>query len=348
MARRFKLAALQPHPLLSKPPLMPPLSEKEYADLKASIGEFGVRVPIVVAMPEGIILDGHHRYRASLELDLEEIDGIPEEFMSPMDQLQMGVDLNASRRQWHDEESRKASAELVLKEDPAVSDRTVARIARISPTTAAKVRKDAEKRGDVSTVDTRKDKTGRRQQATKPPKKGPLGKPQSKTDQLRAQREAQAEELVQQNPAPQAVAQARPVKPSEAEQETPEPDGGSTDGTARDSRSEPRRDEVASALPKESPIPADSEGEKSAVREVGAVVEAPSPSADALAAEEVLWSAVADLPARIGSLSAAPHVLRSTARLLTDADMVGIKAFHRALGTFLLQAEIARKEAVAA
>ncbi len=48
--------------------LMPPLTDGEYASLKADIAEHGVLVPPVVDAETGEILDGHHRVRAWNEL----------------------------------------------------------------------------------------------------------------------------------------------------------------------------------------------------------------------------------------------------------------------------------------
>lgn len=50
-----------------------PLTESEYADLKASIAEYGVLVPVEVD-EQGNILDGHHRVRAWQELCDEGLD----------------------------------------------------------------------------------------------------------------------------------------------------------------------------------------------------------------------------------------------------------------------------------
>jgi Predicted transcriptional regulators len=43
--------------------LVPQLSTEEYESLKQSIKENGLWVPIVVNK-DGVILDGHHRYKA--------------------------------------------------------------------------------------------------------------------------------------------------------------------------------------------------------------------------------------------------------------------------------------------
>ena len=49
--------------------LLPKLSVEEFESLKKSIGEIGMLVPLIVNQ-DGILLDGHHRYRACKELGL--------------------------------------------------------------------------------------------------------------------------------------------------------------------------------------------------------------------------------------------------------------------------------------
>jgi ParB-like chromosome segregation protein Spo0J len=50
--------------------LVPPLSAEEYESLKESIKQNGLWVPIVVNS-QGIILDGHHRFKVCQELGPE-------------------------------------------------------------------------------------------------------------------------------------------------------------------------------------------------------------------------------------------------------------------------------------
>jgi len=51
--------------------LMPPLSDDEYAALKADVGAQGVLVPIVFDADTGEVIEGHHRLRAWTELRTE-------------------------------------------------------------------------------------------------------------------------------------------------------------------------------------------------------------------------------------------------------------------------------------
>ena len=48
---------------------MPPLSKEEYEALKLSIQKEGLHFPIIINK-DGVILDGHHRYRICQELQL--------------------------------------------------------------------------------------------------------------------------------------------------------------------------------------------------------------------------------------------------------------------------------------
>jgi ParB-like chromosome segregation protein Spo0J len=50
--------------------LVPPLSEEEYNSVKKSVKENGLYIPIIVDQ-NGIILDGHHRYKICKELGIE-------------------------------------------------------------------------------------------------------------------------------------------------------------------------------------------------------------------------------------------------------------------------------------
>jgi ParB-like chromosome segregation protein Spo0J len=52
--------------------LVPKLSKEEYESLKESIKQNGLWVPIIVNS-QGVILDGHHRYKACQELELKNL-----------------------------------------------------------------------------------------------------------------------------------------------------------------------------------------------------------------------------------------------------------------------------------
>jgi ParB-like chromosome segregation protein Spo0J len=77
--------------------LIPSLSESEYESLKQSIKEQGLHVPVIVNK-QGIVLDGHHRFRACKEL------GIPLQFQTKvfkdsLEEKEFVIDVNLNRRQ---------------------------------------------------------------------------------------------------------------------------------------------------------------------------------------------------------------------------------------------------------
>jgi hypothetical protein len=91
--------------------LIPPLSETDFDALKRSIAsEHGLIVPVIVNK-EGIVLDGHHRFRACKEL------GIPlqyhtREFTDLLTEKQFVIEVNLNRR--HLNEFQKAELGFLL------------------------------------------------------------------------------------------------------------------------------------------------------------------------------------------------------------------------------------------
>lgn len=90
--------------------ICPPLSKREYEALKRSIGENGLYEPITTN-PEGIILDGHHRYRACRELGIEP-DFRELEFPDRLSEKAYVVETNLRRRQLSDLERAELGLEL--------------------------------------------------------------------------------------------------------------------------------------------------------------------------------------------------------------------------------------------
>jgi ParB-like chromosome segregation protein Spo0J len=81
--------------------LVPPLSTEEYESLKESIKQNGLWVPIVVNN-QGIVLDGHHRFKACQELGIEESKTTTREFKDKLEEKLFVIDCNLSRRQLND------------------------------------------------------------------------------------------------------------------------------------------------------------------------------------------------------------------------------------------------------
>jgi ParB-like chromosome segregation protein Spo0J len=89
----FRSAAeLTPH---RKSGLVPPMSAEQYAALRASIADNGLRTPIEIDK-HGTVLDGHQRLRAALELGLERV---PVRGVDPDDQVEYLVEAAIQRRQ---------------------------------------------------------------------------------------------------------------------------------------------------------------------------------------------------------------------------------------------------------
>jgi ParB-like chromosome segregation protein Spo0J len=93
--------------------LVSELSVEEYKSLKQSIKkENGLYVPIIVNQ-NGIILDGHHRYKACQELGIEP-KTLVREFKDKLDEQLFVIDCNLIRRQLNNFQR----TELALKSKP--------------------------------------------------------------------------------------------------------------------------------------------------------------------------------------------------------------------------------------
>jgi hypothetical protein len=165
------------HPLADK---FPRMEGKELNDLVGDIRWNGQRQPIDVY--EGKIIDGITRALVCYRLGIEpKYNVIPAGAFSKPGSLEAYIaSQNIHRRHLTAEQKRKIIAEL-LKANPEKSDRQHAKTAKVSPTHMGKVRKQLEKSGEVSTVDTRTDAKGVKQPAGKPAKPshspGPAPKP---------------------------------------------------------------------------------------------------------------------------------------------------------------------------
>jgi len=77
--------------------LIPPLSETEFFSLKESIKQDGLWLPIIVNV-DGVILDGHHRYKACQELNIQ-IKHAVREFPTKTEEILFVGESNLKRRQ---------------------------------------------------------------------------------------------------------------------------------------------------------------------------------------------------------------------------------------------------------
>jgi predicted transcriptional regulator len=113
-----------------------PLNEGELAGLRTSVERTGYVVAPIQVLPNGRIIDGHHRWRLARELDVpcpHQIVDLPEE-----EAYQLAVDLNTERRQLTAEERREAIRRK-LAEQPERSNVDIAREAGVSEFTVRKV-----------------------------------------------------------------------------------------------------------------------------------------------------------------------------------------------------------------
>jgi hypothetical protein len=78
--------------------LVPQLTAEEYESLKQSIKDYGLYVPIIVNQ-DGIVLDGHHRYKACQELGIKDPKTLVREFKEKLDEQLFVIDCNLKRRQ---------------------------------------------------------------------------------------------------------------------------------------------------------------------------------------------------------------------------------------------------------
>ena len=151
--------------------LLPALSEDEFASLKADIAERGVLVPVELD-EDGAVLDGHHRLRAWRELRAEGVKvpdyrQIVRPGLSEPEKRQHVRALNVARRHLSTEDRRSLVAGAI-RDDPTMSDRRLAVLLGVSPTTVGTVRVELETAGEVSRLDTRIDARGVERPASQP------------------------------------------------------------------------------------------------------------------------------------------------------------------------------------
>lgn len=148
--------------------VMPPLSDGDYAALKADIAERGVLVPVEYD-DAGNVLDGHHRLKACAELGITEWPRIVRSGLAADEKRRHARQLNLARRHLDRAQKRELIA-AQIKETPEKSNRQIAEDLKTSHPTVIDVRRDLEKKGDVERFTTSTDKRGRQQPAHKPAK----------------------------------------------------------------------------------------------------------------------------------------------------------------------------------
>ncbi|MGK5731388.1 ParB N-terminal domain-containing protein [Streptomyces sp. URMC 124] len=145
--------------------LLPPLSDEEYAALRADIAENGVRVPIDVD-ENGAVLDGHHRAWITAELGLD----CPRRVVAGLTDEQKrthALAVNLYRRSLNRAEKR-ALIQRSLVSDPHLSDRQHAERTGTDHKTVGVQRTQLEGRGEIPHVSERIDTQGRQQPVPRP------------------------------------------------------------------------------------------------------------------------------------------------------------------------------------
>jgi hypothetical protein len=119
-------------------PILPQIPAAEFANLKSSIQEHGVLVPVMVTH-RGVIIDGNERYRAWLDLGLK--TQIPWRVLklTEAERIQYAVRINLERRHLTAAEPKRLLM-TYLTADPTVSSRTAAAALGVDRRTASKAR----------------------------------------------------------------------------------------------------------------------------------------------------------------------------------------------------------------
>ena len=150
----------------SKYQLMPDMSPAEFEALKADIAQRGVVVPIDVD-ETGEILDGHHRYRAWVELKRNEPPPtIVRAGLSEQEKRAFARKNNILRRHLTREQVRRLIAEQ-LKDSPDWADNRIADELGVDHKTVGSVRGDLEATWEIPKLDALVGKDGKARQRRK-------------------------------------------------------------------------------------------------------------------------------------------------------------------------------------
>jgi ParB-like chromosome segregation protein Spo0J len=151
--------------------LLPPLSDDEFASLKADIAKHGILVAVELD-EHGHLLDGHHRVRAWQELRSEgvRVPDFPRVIRAGLTDAEKRAHVRAVNlvRRHLSAAQRRAIIADALREDASQSDRQIASMLGVSHPTVAAVRRELEGRGDVERFTTRMDVLGRSQPVRHP------------------------------------------------------------------------------------------------------------------------------------------------------------------------------------
>jgi site-specific DNA-methyltransferase (adenine-specific) len=138
--------------------LLPPLSPKEYEELRESIRRDGVLVPSIVDSA-GNVVDGHNRERVCKELGID-CPKVIREFASEAEKLQLAIKLNVNRRHLTGKQRRELIA-IYLEVDPGINDRHLGDVIGVSKNTVAAERERLEATGQIDQLQQRLGRDGK-------------------------------------------------------------------------------------------------------------------------------------------------------------------------------------------
>lgn len=127
--------------------LLPPLTEVEFADLKADIKARGVLVPVEYD-DDGEVLDGHHRVRACAELGVTDWPRVVRTGFSEDAKRLHARQLNLARRHL-DRAQKRALIAAQLKDTPEKSNRQIAEGLKVDHKTVQAVRSERQSIGEI-------------------------------------------------------------------------------------------------------------------------------------------------------------------------------------------------------
>ncbi len=137
--------------LKEKYQVMPDMPPEQFEALKADIMERGVLVPIDVD-EHGYILDGHHRYRACIELGITEFPTIVRPGLSDEDRRIFARKNNMLRRHLGRKQVRELIAEQ-LKDTPTWANNRVAQVLGVDSKTVKAIRERLERTSEIPKLD---------------------------------------------------------------------------------------------------------------------------------------------------------------------------------------------------
>ncbi|TGM87969.1 hypothetical protein EHR05_14865 [Leptospira licerasiae] len=163
-----------------------PIQAWDYENIRDSIKEEGVKDPIRGYMgPNRVfqVLSGSNRLRACQELNISEIPIEEYEKGTREEHIKFAITENLVRRHFTTEQKRVLAVKL-LKLDPALSNRALAKTIGIDDKTVGNVRKNLESGAEIPHLDSRKGRDGKTQSAKKSGAEIPHLKKSTRTKQI--------------------------------------------------------------------------------------------------------------------------------------------------------------------